>query len=255
MADPLRVSVHFLPSWVVPETLHGGVAVVVDVLRATSVIVKALAAGCVAVHPVGEVAEAHALAATFPPGSVLLAGERQGLPIAGFDLGNSPDEFTTERCEGRSLIMTTSNGTRAILASLPAERVLIASFGNRAAVLAALRRESRPIHVVCSGTEGEISLEDTLLAGALVDGLRSGDQGLDDPALIARSSWRSLRRDDEGPSSLVSALKRGKGGRRVLAIGLEADVLAAARIDHHGPLLPEVLRDPVRIVRAASAPS
>jgi 2-phosphosulfolactate phosphatase len=255
MSEPARLFVHLLPAWIPQGALFGGVAVVIDVLRATSVMVQALASGCQQIFPCGEVQEARDLAASLTSGTAILAGERHGLPIEGFDLGNSPDDFTPERCRGRTLVMTTTNGTRAILASLGAETIWVASFGNRAAVLKALRDEDRPIHLVCSGTEGQVSLEDTLLAGALVDGLGRETCACDDTALIAQAAWRSLTRGDVGPGVLATALKRGKGGRRVVEIGLEADLLAASRIDHHGTLLPEVLRVPVRVVRAATGPS
>lgn len=253
MSQSAPVLVHLQPSWVPPNALRGGVAVVLDVLRATTVIVQALAAGCREVHPVAELAEARRLASAFPPDTVLLAGERHGLPIPSFDLGNSPDEFTPERCQGRTLVMTTTNGTRAVLACLEAEVVWVAAFTNRSAVLAALRGVSRPIHLVCSGTEGEVSLEDVLLAGALVEGLGHDVTSLDDSALIARDAWRALR-GGEGPEALARALARGRGGRRVQEIGRAADIAAAARPDFHATILPQVLRDPVRIVRAAPGP-
>ena len=113
-----------------------------DVLRATTVMVHALAAGCEAVIPCGEIDEAKEIAAGLPPGTALLAGERQGLPIPGFDLGNSPGEFTPEVCDGKTLVMTTTNGTRAILASLEAERVYIASFANLRATSTSSRSSS-----------------------------------------------------------------------------------------------------------------
>src|SRR5919201_7009620 len=92
------VQVHLLPQLIPPGRLAGGVAVVVDVLRATTTIVHALAAGCVAVRPCATVEEARALADRLPAGKVLLGGERQGLPLQGFDLGNSPREYTPGRC-------------------------------------------------------------------------------------------------------------------------------------------------------------
>ena len=128
--DQAQVYVHLLPKLIPHGSLRGGVAVVVDVLRATTVMVQALAAGCEAIIPCGEIDEAKEVAASLPAGTALLVGERQGLPIPGFDLGNSPGDFTSEVCEGKTLVMTTTNGTRAILASLEAERVYIASFGN-----------------------------------------------------------------------------------------------------------------------------
>ena len=128
--EQARVFVHLLPKLIPPGSLRGGVAVVVDVLRATTVMVQALASGCEAVIPCGKIDEAKALAAGLPSGTALLAGERRGLPIPGFDLGNSPADFTPDICREKTVVMTTTNGTRAILASIEAERVYIASFTN-----------------------------------------------------------------------------------------------------------------------------
>ena len=127
--DQAHVYVHLLPKLIPHGSRQRGVAVVVDVLRATTVMVEALAAGCEAIFPCGEIEEAREIAAGLPAGTALLVGERQGLPIAGFDLGNSGD-FTSEVCEGKNLATTTTNGTCGILASLEAERVYVASFGN-----------------------------------------------------------------------------------------------------------------------------
>src|SRR3954471_15886347 len=95
-SDRPEVFVHLLPGLIPPGSLKGGVAVVVDVLRATTVMVHALAAGCEAVIPCLEIDDARRVAEGLPPGSAILAGERQGLPIEGFDLGNSPRDFTPE---------------------------------------------------------------------------------------------------------------------------------------------------------------
>ena len=185
-------------------------AVVVDVLRATTVMVQALAAGCEAVIPCGEIDEAKAVAGGLPPGTALLAGERQGLPIAGFDLGNSPGEFTPEVCREKTLVMTTTNGTRAILASLEAERVYIASFANLRATTDEIsvqflkKDHGHAVHIVCAGTEGHISLEDSLLAGALmsqianivelVPGAEVAPLIGNDEALMVLSQWLEVER-------------------------------------------------------------
>ena len=114
MTTPRDVCVHLVPQLVEPARLQDGIAVVIDALRASTTIVHALAAGCLSVRPCVEIAEAQALATTFPAGSVLLGGERGGRPIPGFDLGNSPAEYSAARCYGKTLILTTSHGTRAI---------------------------------------------------------------------------------------------------------------------------------------------
>src|SRR3954451_1319590 len=139
------VFVHLLPGLIPEDGLRGGLAVVIDVLRATTMIVHALVAGCTEVIPVSEVEEARQIAAALPLGSVLLAGERQGLPIDGFDLGNSPVECTPARCRGKTMVITTTNGTRALLACRDAERVFVGAFVNFAATWRRLLVESKLI--------------------------------------------------------------------------------------------------------------
>lgn len=268
MTRRLPVSVHLLPSLIPPGALVGGVAVVIDILRATTTMVHALAAGCDAIIPCVEIEEARQVAAALPEGTAVLAGERQGLPIQGFDLGNSPASCTPEACTGKTLVMTTTNGTKAILASLEAERVFIAAFVNRKATLEALKFAAGPIHLVCAGTDGQVSLEDTMFAGALAHEIDSraweegesqhaedADDSLDetllanDQAEIAAALWRETASMMDEGYTLADALGDGRGGRRVIAIGLEDDLHDAARLDRF-PFAAELLRDPLRIVPA-----
>ncbi|CAN5875646.1 2-phosphosulfolactate phosphatase family protein [soil metagenome] len=247
------VSVHLLPGLIPSGALAGGVAVVVDVLRASTVMVQALASGCEAIVPCLEIEEARRTALALPTGSAILAGERQGLPIEGFDLGNSPDSFTPEVCRGKTLVMTTTNGTRAILASLEADRVLVAAFSNIGATLGALLDDPRPLHIVCSGTDGRISFEDSLLAGGLAATLiQRGRAPGNDEATLTAHAWRW----DEGlvdPAAAIRhALTLGRGGQRVRELGLLADLDAASRFDHQGGLVAELRRDPIRIVASPS---
>jgi 2-phosphosulfolactate phosphatase len=247
-----------LPDLIPPGALRGGVAVVLDVLRATTMMVHALSAGCKAVIPCAEVDEARRVAAGFPPGEALLAGERQGLPIAGFDLGNSPRSCTPEVCRGKTLVMTTTNGTRAILACLDAERVVIGSFPNFAATAQLLHADERRIHIVCAGTDGLISYEDSLLAGAFARHFKDmGGTLMNDEAEIVSGLWSKVdeaiwfRSGDRSQESnpLVRYLVRGRGGRRVSELGLPDDLEAAAQLNsfaHHRAV--ELRRDPLRIV-------
>src|SRR5207302_5744007 len=115
------------------------------------------------VLPCAEVAEARDRADQMPAGKVLLGGERGGRPIPGFDCGNSPGEYTAAVCKGATLVLTTTNGTRALLRAAEAERVLVAAFVNFSAVCEQLRADARPVHMVCAGCDGQVSLEDTLL--------------------------------------------------------------------------------------------
>jgi len=241
MARGKEVLVHLVGDAVKPERLRDGVAVVIDVLRATTTMVYALAAGCVAVRPCAEVEEAKQLADSMRVGQVLLAGERDGRPLPGFDLGNSPKLFTAARCRGQTLVLTTTNGTRALLRAQQAERILIAAFVNYSAVCEQLRLDVRPIHIVCAGNGGDVALEDTLLAGAIVDFLcENCGVNLNDGARVAWDCFENHGRVLEG------ALEVGAGGVLLASLGYDDDIRAAARVDQF-TLAPEARRDPLRI--------
>src|SRR5437868_5563075 len=129
-----EILVHLTPELVEDRSLRGTIAVAVDVLRASTTIIHALAAGCIAVRPCLEVWEARAMAAEIPKDQVLLGGERHGKRLPDFDLGNSPAEYTPSVCAGKTLVLTTTNGSRAIHQAIGAERILIAAFVNLSAV-------------------------------------------------------------------------------------------------------------------------
>jgi 2-phosphosulfolactate phosphatase len=241
MPEDRDVQVHLLPGLVPPGHLAGGLAVVIDVLRASTTIVHALAAGATCVRPCGEVEEARELAGQMRVGRAVLAGERGGVPLPGFDLGNSPREYTAKVCKGNTIILTTTNGTRALLRAAEADRVLVAAFVNYSAVCEQLRQDLRPLHIVCAGIEGDVSLEDTLLAGALVDCLSQAcEVRLNDAARLAWDSFENHGR------ILLGALQVGKSGAGLTRLGYDDDIKAAAQVDRFA-LVPELRRDPLRV--------
>jgi 2-phosphosulfolactate phosphatase len=245
MSGERPLLVHLVPGLVAPEKLADGVAVVVDVLRATTTIITALAAGCSAVFPCATVDEAQQVAGNMRAGRVLLGGERDGLPLPGFDLGNSPREYTPCRCRGMDLVLTTTNGTRALLHAASAPRVLVAGFVNFSAVCEQLRQDPRPLHIVCAGDAGQVALEDALLAGALVEALcDAGEVRLNDGARLAWDCFENHGRILDG------ALEVSAGGVRLRSLGYDEDVRASARIDQFA-LVPELRRDPLRVEVAA----
>lgn len=225
------VCVHWLPVMFSPEDLRGGVAVVIDVLRASTTIVQALAAGAEAVIPCGEVAEAQDIAANLSAGSCLLGGERRGVKIDRFDLGNSPLEYTPEKVAGRTIVFTTTNGTRALKRCLAAEQIVIGSFANLDAVAKAVDQTGRPIHLVCAGTDGELSAEDVLCAGAFVAALRKPRGGEilteNDANRIAFELYFSRAHHDD--VLLLQAIRESAGGRNLVDLGYDADIQWAAR--------------------------
>jgi 2-phosphosulfolactate phosphatase len=236
MSVSLRV--HLLPALTSPEELTGRVVVVIDVLRATTTITTALAHGAVQVIPCLEVDEAQ-LAAQRQQGDVLLGGERLGVKIAGFDLGNSPDEYTRSRVAGKTIVFTTTNGTRAMLFCRGAQRVLLGAFVNFSAVCHELSRVAAEspetgIDLLCAGTRGEITREDVLLAGAIVDELSRQfpiPLEVNDQADLAGDAWRSAVERIRGGRPLAEILQRSCGGRNVLQLGQERDIEIAAAVD------------------------
>ena len=184
----MRVHVALTPGEFPGLSLGGGAALVVDVLRASTTVVTACAAGCRRIIPVAGTAEALARRGGFPDGTALIAGERDGEPIAGFDLGNSPLEYTPERVGGRTIILTTTNGTAAMLAAGAAAAAGVVALINLDAAARWAVAQGRDLTVLCAGEKGRLSLEDTVCAGLLVDRLTGIDTAVDptDAATAAR---------------------------------------------------------------------
>ncbi len=263
---PGELSVHFLPSLVDTQDLAGATVVVIDVLRATSTIATALANGAAAVFACAEVAEAIDQAARLPAAEVLRGGERAGLPIEGFDRGNSPAEYTPDAVAGKTIVFTTTNGTRAIHHCRYARQVLLGSFVNLSAIVQALQDQTR-VHLLCAGTGGQLAREDIWFAGMVVDALGrdaaahsaraapSDSWQWNDDARIARAdargrAWSEAGRHAPADPNVVAALRRDlgttRGGRKLVRLGLADDVAAAARIDAV-PVVPMVDVDCWRI--------
>ena len=213
----------------------GGVAVVIDVLRASTTIITALAHGAAGIVPVADVDEARRLAGELGP-RVVLGGERGGLCIPGFDLGNSPREYSAERVAGRTVVITTTNGTAALHASRDAAEIVVGAIVNRLAVAEAVRRlagDQGVVHLVCAGTDGVVSAEDVLAAGAILDAATADgcDDALDDAAREAMAFFRRVAARGDVSAALVDEFCRSPGGANLVDLGMEADLPAAAAID------------------------
>ncbi len=241
---PTETYVHMLPSLMSPGCLQGGVAVVIDVLRASTTIVHALAHGANAVVPCASVAEAQDAASRHDRSHVLLGGERHGQLIDGFDLDNSPLAYTSDVVAGKTIVFTTTNGTLALRACEAASRVLIGAFVNRSAITRLLRSDGRPAHLVCAGTDGHLTAEDILFAGALAADL--GPQFPDVQTQMAIDYYRSPSTDD---ATFSATIRASRGGQNLLRLGLDADVDRASQSDRFD-LVPEWQFDTNRLVPA-----
>jgi len=224
------------------EDAHNAHVVVIDVLRASSTIVHALANGAAGFVPVARVAEARQRAAERDPAQTLLCGERGGLRVEGFDLGNSPLDYTPEVVRGKTIVFSTSNGTRAVARSAAAQRILVGSFRNLAAVVERLAAE-RPetAIVVCAGRNGRLSLEDLVCGGLIVDRLLTAAPGsirIDDAARTARAAAREF--------GATRAVFESDHGHLLARLGFDADLEFCARVDADDRV-PEVLDGVIRV--------
>lgn len=247
------LAVHLLPALVAPEALAGGVVIMIDALRASVTISAALAAGATRVVPTLTVEDAlaarekmggdplaHARGSLGGLPGVLLGGERGGVLIPGFDLDNSPRAYTPERVRGKEIVFTTANGTAALLHAARAAEVYIGAVSNISLVVGAVALEPRPVHILCAGTRGEITMDDCLAAGLIAVRLVDAGRQLvsDDSARLCISLARLARVHAEGEAGGVLELMReSRGGRGLERIGLLDDLSVCARIDSV-PVLP-----------------
>jgi 2-phosphosulfolactate phosphatase len=241
----ITLAVHFLPTLTSAEELAAGVVIMADVLRASTTITAALASGAKEVIPCLEIDEARQKKAEWKesplsPEPPLLGGERGGLPISGFDLGNSPRDFSPEAVRHRPIVFTTTNGTQALQVCTAASRVLIGAPVNFSAVVAQLDGK-KPTHILCAGTRGRITREDVLFAGAIVEQLtRSAGpvSDINDEARIACDAWQQAMGDIRPPGKranqrLSEVLLKTQGGINLTNVGLQDDIHDVAEFDRY----------------------
>jgi 2-phosphosulfolactate phosphatase len=221
----VRVDVALLPAALAPAALSTATVLVVDVLRASTTIVTALTNGCLGIVPLDDPDEARRRAAN-QPGS-LIAGERRGEPLEGFDLGNSPLEFTRDRVGGRMLFLTTSNGTKALRAARPAQAIGVAGFVNLGAAAEWALAQGRDLVVLCSGERGNRSLEDEVCAGFLVERLLATSPEVQ----TGREATEVARRAQSYGKDLTRLAQDSRWARHLASRGRAGDVAVCLALD------------------------
>ena len=239
---PRPVHVHLAPALFNPAAVAGGTAVVIDVLRASTTVCHALHAGADRVVPCGTVDDAREVAAELRAAGepALLAGERGCVRIEGFDLGNSPADFTPAAVGGKTVVLTTTNGTAALLRCGAAAESLIGCFANLTAVCEHLAAGDLPVHLVCAATNGHVTAEDVLFAGRVVNRLAAAGFGTTDhhdgdPARLAAAFAAA---NPDTPAVLADS----RGGRNLADLGRGGDVAVCAAVDA-APVVPRLAGD------------
>lgn len=201
-----------------PESLVGKVALVIDVLRATTVMVTALEQGAEEIQCVATPEEALALKAKSP--DLLLGGERKALKIEGFDFSNSPLEY--QQLQGKSLVMTTSNGTQALLKASQADHVLVACLRNGRAAIREALSYGKDLVLINAGTNEAFSLDDFIAAGYLVHHIKTAETNVQSILLsdLARAAWLFYQAHDDITSALAGSLHYD----RLAKLGLQEDL-------------------------------
>lgn len=234
----MRIEVYFTPNGLVPGEIAGRTVVAVDLLRASTSIAVALASGAKEVLPAASTEEAIRLAQSLEHDQVVLAGERKSVRIEGFALGNSPREFTPEAVGGKTVVLSTTNGTQALLAAQSAKEVLVAAAVNFSAVVQRARtalEASGDLVVLCSGHERQFALEDAFAAGRLAKvllpegGLRR--VALNDAAIAALEIARHFG------ERWLRALRASRHGRELVTLGFAEDLKMCGMQDTH-PVVP-----------------
>jgi 2-phosphosulfolactate phosphatase len=199
------------------------IVVVIDIFRATSSICYGIENGAEAIIPVSQVEEC---AAYREKGlDYLLAAERDGSVVEGFDFGNSPFSYTKEKVDGKTIVLTTTNGTHALHLSRAAKKIAIGSFLNLTSLSNWLKTQNENILLVCAGWKNNFNLEDTLFAGAVIEQLKNEAFVLDDAAIAANDLFQI------GKNDITQYLKKTSHGERLKKLGIEKDIEFCLQID------------------------
>ena len=223
----MRIDIQLIPSPPKPYLLSDRMVVVIDILRATSVMIHALSQGALEIIPVATVEEAFQMAKVFPRDAILLGGERESKKIQGFDLGNSPGEYTSEKVRGKKLILTTTNGTKAFHLVSSGREILAGSFFNIGAIARRCLDLDKDLLIFPSGDEGDFSLEDTVCGGMLVDLIAKTGQkpiSLTDASYSAQTLYRRFE------TNLLEAFHLSRHGNELMKRGFGDDLAYCAQI-------------------------
>lgn len=217
-----KIEVCLTPALLDLYTIENSIVVVIDILRATSSITYGIENGAKGIIPVMNVEDC----LNFADKGYLLAAERNGEVVEGYDFGNSPFSYTAEKVAGKTIVLTTTNGTKAMhLAQERAHQVIVGSFLNLSSVCDYLKKENKDVLLLCAGWKDNFNLEDTLFAGAVVEQLQNDFTVGDDSSVAALDMYQLAKGD------LRKYLKKSSHSHRLMKLNIEEDVKFCLRVD------------------------
>lgn len=245
----MKIEVFFSPAGIDELGMRGRNVIIIDVLRATTTICTALSNGAREVIPTADIENATKISSNLSSDSRLLGGERQGKKIDGFDLGNSPVEYTPEKVKNRSIIFTTTNGAGAIHKCRYASTALVASFVNVSAIVETIVEIGGTWTILCSGRQGAFSVEDATCAGMIISKVKEiTDVDTEDAGLTTLILYKNYKK------SILGMLKKSQHGQYLMSIGFEEDLKVCSSVDSV-PVVPVVSGLVVRIRQSGSPQS
>ncbi|RZM20776.1 MAG: 2-phosphosulfolactate phosphatase [Pedobacter sp.] len=217
-----KIEVCLSPALLEFYAIENSIVVVIDILRATSSMVYGIDNGATAIIPVAQVEECLA----YKDHGYLLAAERNGEVVVGYDFGNSPFSYTKEKVGGKTVVLTTTNGTKALhMARERAAVVVIGSFLNLQSLSSWIRSENKDLLLLCAGWKDQVNLEDTLFAGAVVEQVRAAFQEFDDSSVLAEDLYKLAQKD------LRAYMNKSSHSHRLAALNIEEDVKFCLQLD------------------------
>lgn len=217
-----RIEVCLTPALLHLYDISDSIVVVIDILRATSSIVYGIDNGATAIIPVAHVEDC----LTYANKGFLLAAERDGSVVEGYDFGNSPFSYIKEKVAGKTVVLTTTNGTKALhMARERAHQVVIGSFLNLGILCDWLKVQNKSVLLLCAGWKDQFNLEDTLFAGAVVTALRKDFTHFDDSSVAAEDLYQLARND------LRKYIHKSSHSHRLAKLNIEEDVVFCLQLD------------------------